>query len=506
MLLRRLYSTAAHPARFKLPPTIKQVLSANGSESSTTSVTGWIKSIRKQKNITFAVVSDGTTPEGLQAVVSKERGTSPEMLKRLTNGTAVRLTGNLIQSPGRGQEWELVIQEGDKNAIEILGDCDIDTYPIQKKSLSIEYLRDNAYLRARTGQIAAMLRLRDSISKNLSRHFESQGFTYTHTPIITASDCEGAGEAFRISPIQPTTPSLSKTDASSDANTPIEFFSRPAYLTVSHQLHLESFTTALSRVYTLSPCFRAERSMTGRHLAEFWMLEAEWNLATRCDSIEEICAFVEGLIRTSVDHDSQDVKALWAEKGMEVEEFKMFRAAFDNAQPWRRLTYTDAVEALSTAYVNGHPFEFKPVWGESLSSEHERWLAEVYVGGPVFVTDYPIKLKPFYMRVNEDGKTVACFDLIVPHVGELVGGSVREERWDVLSKRMAEHGLLPHPDQNEDATTDSTYQWYLDLRKYGGAPHAGFGLGFERLVSWVGGIDNVRECIGMPRWTGRMIM
>jgi asparaginyl-tRNA synthetase len=236
------------------------------------------------------------------------------------------------------------------------------------------------------------------------------------------------------------------------------------------------------------------------------MLEAEWNLVTRYGSIEEICAFVEGLIRTSVDPDSEDVKALWAEKGPEVEDYKMFRAAFDNTQPWKQLTYTDAVEALGAAYDDGHPFEFKPVWGESLSSEHERWLAEVYVGGPVFVINYPTKLKPFYMRVNEDGKTVACFDLLVPRTGELVGGSVREERWDVLSKRMEEHGLLKPPERSEDAALDSTYQWYLDLRKYGGAPHGGFGLGFERLISWVGGIDNVRECIGMPRWTGRMIM
>ncbi|KAF9448134.1 asparaginyl-tRNA synthetase [Macrolepiota fuliginosa MF-IS2] len=512
-MFRRLYSTAAHPARFQLPQTIRQLLSSNGQENTTASVTGWIKSIRKQKNITFAVVSDGTTAEGLQAVVLKKQGTSPELLKRLTNGAAVRLTGNLIKSPGSGQDWELVIQEGDTNAIEVLGDCDVDTYPIQKKTLSTEYLRDNAYLRARTGQIAAMLRLRDHIFHNLSRSFESQGFTYTHTPIITGNDCEGAGEAFRIAPLQP----------NADANpntTPLEFFSRPAYLTVSHQLHLESLTTALSRVYTLSPCFRAERSMTGRHLAEFWMLEAEWNLATRFDSIEEICVFVEGVIRRSIDPNSDDIIKLWEEKdggkGLESEDYKTFRAAFDSEKPWKRMTYTEAIELLHAEYAQGHKFEFKPVWGESLSSEHERWLAEVHVGGPVFVTNYPIGLKPFYMRVNEDGKTVACFDLLVPRAGELVGGSVREERWDVLTTRMREFALLPSSEgaeqqsegavEGERSTSGSTYQWYADLRRYGGAPHGGFGLGFERLVSWVGGIDNVRECIGMPRWTGRMIM
>ncbi|KXN84633.1 Asparagine--tRNA ligase [Leucoagaricus sp. SymC.cos] len=496
MLLRRLYSSVAHPAGFQLPPTIRQLLSSSKEEIPGASVTGWIKSIRKQKNITFGVVSDGTTAEGLQAVVLKQEGSAPEIMKRLVNGTAVRLTGNLQKSPGRGQEWELVVQEGSKGTIEVLGDCEIDTYPIQKKTLSTEYLRDNAYLRARTSQIAAMLRLRDNISRNLSLFFESQGFTYTHTPIITGNDCEGAGETFRIAPLTP-----SSATSTSDPSTPLEFFSRPAYLTVSHQLHLESLSAALSRVYALSPCFRAERSMTGRHLAEFWMLEAEWNLVTKFGSIEEIY-----------------ITKLWAEReggGLESEDFKSFRAAFDNTQPWRRVTYTKAIEVLATEHAIGQRFEFKPKWGESLSSEHERWLAEVYVGGPVFVTDYPIGQKPFYMRVNEDGKTVACVDLLVPRTGELVGGSVREERWDVLTRRMREAGLLPSnediPAPTEDgivepSVRDSTYKWYADLRKYGGAPHGGFGLGFERLISWVSGIDNVKECIGMPRWTGRMIM
>ena len=465
---------------------------------------------------------------------------------RLTNGTTVRLTGNLLKSPGRGQEWEFVVQEGSKGAIEILGDCDVDvcrlfltfeailkgsqTYPIQKKALSTEYLRDNAYLRARTGHIAAMLRLRNKVSRSLSQSFEvylsdlaliywltfekSQGFTYTHTPIITGNDCEGAGEAFRIAPLLP--------PASDPLAHPLEFFSQTAYLTVSHQLHLESLTTALSRVYTLSPCFRAERSMTGRHLAEFWMLEAEWNLVTHFDGVEEICSFLEGLIRSSVDPDSPDIIKLWSERdggGLQSKDYDVFRSALDKAQPWNRITYTEAIQLLGTAYAKERRFEYEPKWGESLSSEHERWLA-AHAGGPVFVTNYPIGLKPFYMRVNEDEKTVACFDLLVPRIGELVGGSVREERLDVLTKRMREHGLLCETDgrqvctRDKDVTAncgegsanDSTYKWYADLRKYGGAPHGGFGLGFERLVSWISGIDNVKECIGMPRWTGRMVM
>lgn len=248
--------------------------------------------------------------------------------------------------------------------------------------------------------------------------------------------------------------------------------------------------------------------MTSRHLAEFWMLEAEWNLATQRDSVEEICAFTEGLIRRSVDLDSQNIIQLWSERegGLNSEDYKMFLAAFDGPEAWRRMTYTEAVKLLDAEHTHGHHFEFKPTWGESLSSEHERWLAEVCVGGPVFITDYPIGLKPFYMRINDDEKTVACFDLLVPRIGELVGGSVREERWDVLARRMEGAGLLLSNEERGNSLDDSTYKWYADLRKYGGAPHGGFGLGFERLISWVSGIDNVRECIGMPRWTGRMIM
>ena len=266
------------------------------------------------------------------------------------------------------------------------------TYPIQKKALSTEYLRDNAYLRARTGHIAAMLRLRDQVSRSLTQFFEvclsnltliywltfekSQGFTYTHTPIITGNDCEGAGEAFRIAPL------LSPT--SDPLACPLEFFSRAAYLTVSHQLHLESFTAALSRVYTLSPCFCAERSMTGRHLAEFWMLEAEWNLATRFDNIEEICTFLESLIRSSVDLDSPEITKLWSERdggGLQSKDYQMFRSALDNVQPWSRITYTEAIELLKAAHAKGRCFEYEPKWGESLSSEHERgWQRHMLVG------------------------------------------------------------------------------------------------------------------------------
>jgi len=249
------------------------------------------------------------------------------------------------------------------------------------------------------------------------------------------------------------------------------------------------------------------------------MLEAEWNLATCFDSVEEICAFLESLIRSSVDLDSPEIAKLWSERdggGLQSKDYQMFRSALDNAQPWSRVTYTEAIELLRAAHAKGRCFEYEPNWGESLSSEHERWLAETHVGGPVFVTNYPVGLKPFYMRVSEDGKTVACFDLLVPRIGELVGGSVREERLDVLTKRMRDHGLLRElactgeedaaTNSGEDFANDSTYKWYADLRRYGGAPHGGFGLGFERLVSWVSGIDNVKECIGMPRWTGRMVM
>ncbi|KDR81390.1 hypothetical protein GALMADRAFT_239257 [Galerina marginata CBS 339.88] len=482
MIFRRLAATASvSTSRFSLPPTIRQLLADPPKQSTT--VSGWIKSIRKQKNVSFAVITDGSSAQGLQAVLVK--GKDEELLRRLTNGAAVRLTGRLVSSPGAGQSHELLVDRNEGEIV-LLGDCPPETYPIQKKDLTTEYLREHAHLRARTSRIAAMLRLRDVLRRQMDSWFETQGFCYSNTPIITGNDAEGAGEAFRLAQVETQHP------AAATQCTPIppsEFFSRPAFLTVSHQLHLEALATALSRVYTLSPCFRAEKSLTGKHLAEFWMLEAEWVLPNS-HGVQGVCDLTEGLLKETASQvlETVDLETLWRDD--DTTKRSLLLAAFRSGNLWARMTYTDAVRELEKVHASV-PFQHPPKWGYPLQSEHERWLAESLVGGPVFVTDYPASQKPFYMRANIDERTVACFDLLVPHVGELVGGSVREERVDILQQKMG---------------NTSGSEWYLDLRKYGGAPHAGFGMGFERLVSWVSGVENIRECIPMPRWAGRMLL
>lgn len=360
-----------------------------------------------------------------------------------------------------------------------------------------------------------MIRLRDALVRKIGTHFEDQGFCYVHTPVLTGNDAEGAGEAFKIADVAAEHPAAVAAASphsvpSTSENPSAEFFSRPAYLTVSHQLHLEALATALSRVYTLSPCFRAEPSLTGRHLAEFWMLEAEWAftggdpLPPGASRVEEVCKFVEGCLRgvisgiaTGQGKMGVEMEVLW--KGGDEKKRKSVEAAFSALESWTRISYTEAVKQLEShhdAVSTAAKFKYEPKWGRPLQSEHERWLAETLVKGPVFIQDYPSALKPFYMRQNDDSPTVACFDLVVPYIGELVGGSVREERAEVLEEKMR-YGL---------GTDLGEYEWYLDLRRYGGAPHVGFGMGFERLVGWVGGIENVRECVPMPRWAGRMLL
>ena len=350
-----------------------------------------------------------------------------------------------------------------------------------------------------------------------------------HTPIITGNDAEGAGEAFRLAPVETQHPSVSSSSIPQIPSppTPSEFFSRPAFLTVSHQLHLEALATAISRVYTLSPCFRAEPSLTSRHLAEFWMLEAEWAFPGS-NGVLDVCDFTESLLRDSLSNaiQSEIVESLW--KTCDAKKLLSIEKALKKKDAWTRMTYTEAIQELekissfssSSSSLSPSPpppkFEHTPKWGRTLQSEHERWLAESLIGEPVFITNYPTSLKPFYMRSNDDDKTVACFDLLVPHVGELIGGSVREERPHVLEAKMRKAGLLTTYDDDDRQdleqnggniiSSSSEYQWYLDLRKFGGAPHAGFGMGFERLVGWVGGVDNIRECIPMPRWAGRMLL
>ncbi|KAI0300599.1 asparaginyl-tRNA synthetase [Multifurca ochricompacta] len=434
--------SAFNPTR--LGRTIRQVLASNPDEE-IIQVHGWIKSVRLQKRIAFAMIQDGTTPRSLQAVFR-----DPEHAKVLTNGASVCITGVLTASPGSGQAKELLAE-----TVEVLGACDPETYPIQKQALTTEYLRDHAHLRVRTDVHGAVLRLRDTVMRSLHEFFQNNDFIYAHTPIITSNDAEGA-----------------------------ERLSAPSYLTVSSQLHLEVISNAVARVWTLSPCFRAERSQTSRHLAEFWMLEAEWAFVR---SVDDLCNVAEASIKHVLRLNSPDRDLLQKDINASC---GLVAAASDI--PWPRITYTDAIHELQKS---GSRFEFPPTWGAALQSEHERWLADSFARGPIFVTDYPTAIKPFYMRQNDDSRTVACFDLLVPHIGELVGGSLREERPTLLEAAIKRQGL-----------DEEVYRWYTELRRFGGAPHGGYGMGFERLISWLGGIENVRECIPMPRWSGRMLL
>ncbi|KAE9401489.1 asparaginyl-tRNA synthetase [Gymnopus androsaceus JB14] len=425
----------------RLPQTIKQLL-ASGKATSFTTITGHIRSIRRQKQVTFALIDDGSCAEGLQAVLKN-------CSDSLTFGTAVRLNGKLIPSRGPGQDIELLV-----DSAEVVGPCDPSTYPLQAHSgNTTEFLRSNLHLRLRTQLMQQTMRLRADLKSAIESFLNASGFVYCHTPIITGIDAEGGGESFRVEEGK-------------------EFFGAPAHLTVSSQLHLEAFQAALGRVYTLSPCFRAERSMTGRHLAEFWMLEAEWTSS----SLDELCGFVEDMLKHAIGD------------------------TLDHA--WPRVTFHDAIKILEASQQS---FAFPPHPSQPLQSEHEKYLAEVHFKGPVFVINYPKAMKPFYMRANDDGETVACFDLLVPRVGELIGGSVREEREDALRRNMLQAGLISEGDMAENA-----YSSYLSLRQHGSLPHMGFGMGFERLLVWIGAekglveTGSVREAVGMPRWKGRM--
>ncbi|KAH7344727.1 hypothetical protein B0J17DRAFT_636627 [Rhizoctonia solani] len=441
----------SRPATYVLPHTIKQLLASSPEDEVTTTLTGFVRSIRKQKHVSFADISDGSTPFPLQAVIESDKF-DPDVIQRVTSGSSLKLSGKLVKSSGEGQEWDFNVGE-----LEVLGLCDPAAYPIQKKTHTHEHLRANAHLRPRTDETSAMLRTRALLSRSICDYFDSEQFI------------QGAGETFRVLPASdPPEPELNELDGSTPGTKP-EFFGVPAHLSVSAQLHLEALSHSLSRVYTLAPSFRAERSQTNRHLAEFWMLEAELQLS----------APVLGPAYTG----STDAMVRFPEA-------KAARHALESE--WKRMTYTHALEELNRK-GKGKDVIPRPVWGQGLRSEHERYLAR---DTPVFVTDYPADIKPFYMRLNEETSTpptVACFDLLLPGLGELVGGSVREERLDYLDAALKQRGM----DIDE-------FAWYRDLRIHGGGPHGGFGLGFERLVSFVTGLDNVRECIAFPRAFGRM--
>lgn len=442
----------------------------------TVTINGWVRTRRDSKeNFSFVEVNDGSCLANLQVLADSTLANYATEVKKITTGCSVSVTGTLVASPAKGQEIEL-----QANEITIFGWADPESYPLQKKRHSFEFLRGIAHLRPRTNSLAAVARVRNSLSFAIHQFFQEQGFFYVHTPIITTSDCEGAGEMFTV-----TTLDLNNIPCQENrVNYEEDFFGQPANLTVSGQLQAEIYALALGSVYTFGPTFRAENSNTSRHLAEFWMIEPEMAFCDLEGDMDMAEKFLKAMISHAREHCQEDLDLF----GRHIDTTLMSRLDSVLEHDFVRLPYTEAITRLEHS---GRAFEFPVAWGMNMQSEHERYLTEEVFKRPVIVTDYPKSIKPFYMRVNEDNRTVAAMDVLFPGIGEIVGGSQREERYDVLEARMIEAGLRIE-----------NYQWYLDLRKYGTAPHAGFGLGFERIIQFITGMNNIREVIPFPRTPG----
>ena len=447
---------------------------------------GWVKTRRDSKGVSFVQLSDGSCFRDLQVVI--EAGTFPEeTLKQLTTGAAVRLSGRLVESPGSGQTVELKARE-----VEIFGPADPAVYPLQKKGATMEYLREIAHLRARGNTFGAVFRVRAEASYAIHKFFYDRGFRNVHTPIITASDCEGAGAMFSVSAVLEVNETVNAKSSGEQGhvyrlrsdNPREDFFGKPAFLTVSGQLEAESLAMGLTNVYTFGPTFRAENSNTPRHLAEFWMIEPEMAFCDLDGNMNLAEEFLKSIIRHLLDNCRQDLEFF----NQRIEPDLIATLEHVASSDFVRMTYTEAIEMLT---ASGESFEFPVFWGADLQSEHERWLTEKRVGRPVILTDYPKEIKAFYMRLNDDGKTVRAMDVLAPRIGEIIGGAQREERYDVLLARIREMGL-----------PEEAYWWYLDLRRFGTAPHAGFGLGFERLLMYVTGMKNIRDVIPYHRTPG----
>lgn len=448
---------------------IKEILE-NGKVGELISASGWIRTRRDSKTVTFIELNDGSCFKNLQ--VTLDASIHSEILSALGTGTSVTVVGNLVQSPAAGQAVELA-----GNTVKIIGAVESD-YPLQKKRHSFEFLREIAHLRPRANTFGAVFRMRNILSFAVHEFFQNRGYVYLNSPIITTSDCEGAGEMFRVSCFDPE--KIPRNDKN-EIDWSRDFFGKAASLTVSGQLEAEIFATSLGNCYTFGPTFRAENSNTSRHLAEFWMIEPEIAFADLNEDMNVAEDFVRHLFKAALSKGGDDLNFFddRIEKGLKANLERLAQA------PFERITYTDAMKELEK---HAEVFEFKPSWGIDLQSEHERFITEKIFNGPVFVTDYPKDIKAFYMRLNEDEKTVAAMDLLMPRVGEIIGGSQREERYNVLVEKIKTMGL------NID-----DYWWYLDLRKYGTIPHAGFGLGFERMVQFVTGMSNIRDVIPFPR-------
>ncbi|MCO4770302.1 MAG: asparagine--tRNA ligase [Deltaproteobacteria bacterium] len=449
------------PTRSPRRTSIADLLKSPTADS-TVEITGWVRNKRVSKNIAFLEVNDGSRLANLQLVFPAAGPLGTEAAAAVDKGAAIRATGKLVASKGKGQAWEVLAE-----SVKVVGACP-DDYPLQTKRHGMEYLRTVAHLRPRTRTFQATFRVRNALAAAIHRFYQDRGFLWVHTPIIAASDAEGGGDLFKV------------TDLKGQ-----DFFGTPSFLTVSGQLNVEPFASAYTDVYTFGPTFRAENSHTARHAAEFWMIEPEIAFADLEDVMDLAEDFVREITNEVHERCAEDMEFFdkWVEKGV------LGRVAETVNKPFARMTYTEAIETLGKS---GKSFEHPTSWGDPLQTEHERWLAEEFVKGPVFVTDYPTDQKAFYMRLSDDGRTVAATDLLVPRLGEIIGGSQREERLDVLDKELDRRGMERAP-----------YWWYLELRRFGSTPHGGFGLGFERMLMYLTGVANIRDSIPYPRTPGQ---
>ncbi|MBD2500808.1 asparagine--tRNA ligase [Anabaena azotica] len=445
----------------------------NGQPDESLVVQGWVRTKRELKGFAFIEVNDGSSLANLQAVINQDLPDYEAIIKQINTGASVEVAGVLVASQGKGQRIELQAE-----TVKVYGEADPETYPLQKKRHSFEFLRTIGHLRSRTNSFGAVFRVRNACSAAIHQFFQERGFLWVHTPIITASDCEGAGELFSVT-------SLNLKNVPRTENQEIDysqdFFAKPTYLTVSGQLEAEVMAMAFSNVYTFGPTFRAENSNTSRHLAEFWMVEPEMAFCDLEGDMDLAEAFLKYIFNFVLEKCPEDMEFF----NQRIDDTVLATAENIVNNQFERLTYTDAIKLLEKADFK---FEYPVSWGLDLQSEHERYLAEQLFKKPVIVTDYPAQIKAFYMRLNDDEKTVRAMDILAPKIGEIIGGSQREERLDVLERRVVAQGMKP-----EDLW------WYLDLRRYGTVPHAGFGLGFERLVQFMTGMGNIRDVIPFPR-------
>lgn len=447
-------------------------LFSDGGTGQTVNVCGWVRTKRESKGIAFISISDGSTQDTLQLVIPSE---SPAFskLSGCNTGAAIRVSGIMKESPGKGQKFEVEVAD-----MEVFGDAEAATYPLQKKGHSLEFLREIGHLRPRTNTFGAVFRVRNVIARTVHDFFQKRGFLWIHTPVITSSDCEGAGDLFTVTNLD--LDNIPKND-NQGIDFSRDFFGRRAFLTVSGQLEAEFLAMSLGDVYTFGPTFRAENSNTSRHLSEFWMIEPEMAFADLNDDIQLAEDFIKAMCKAVLNTCENELSFFEKfYKNTSIESLKHL-----SERPFVRISYTEAVRELEKSREK---FEFPVKWGLDLQSEHERYLTDKVFNGPVAVTDYPKEIKAFYMRLNDDDKTVAAMDVLLPKIGEIIGGSQREERLEVLQSRMK---LMNIPSEN--------MQWYLDLRRYGSAPHAGFGLGFERFIQYITGMSNIRDVIPCPR-------